>query len=75
MDLEDAVALEAMVAARDALPDVLHRHLQPGCVAAVRINALDTDLADDDLTALGPVLGAVELIVVPREGRRRTCGR
>lgn len=66
VDLEDAVAAEAKAAARDALPDVLRRHLRPGCVAAIRINALATGLADNDLTALGPVLEAVQLVIVPK---------
>lgn len=66
VDLEDAVAVEAKAAARNALPDVLRRHLRPGCAVAVRINALDSDLAEDDLTALGPVLGAIDVVVVPK---------
>ncbi|SFE32754.1 HpcH/HpaI aldolase/citrate lyase family protein [Blastococcus tunisiensis] len=66
VDLEDAVAVEAKAAARNALPDVLRRHLRPGCVVAVRINALDTGLAEADLTALGPVLGATDLVIVPK---------
>lgn len=66
VDLEDAVAVEAKASARAALPRVLRAHLRPGCVVAVRINALDTGLAEDDLTAVGEVLASVDLVIVPK---------
>jgi citrate lyase subunit beta/citryl-CoA lyase len=66
IDLEDAVAVQAKAAARAALADVLRRRLRPGCVVGVRINALDTGLAEDDLTALGPVLESIDLVIVPK---------
>jgi citrate lyase subunit beta/citryl-CoA lyase len=66
VDLEDAVAVDSKAAAREGLAGVLSRQLRPGCAVAVRINALETGLAEDDLAALGPVLESIDLIIVPK---------
>lgn len=66
VDLEDAVALNAKADVRAQLADALRRQLRPGCVVAVRINALDTGLAEDDLTALGAILELVDVVIVPK---------
>lgn len=54
LDLEDAVALSAKPEARLAVADFVAREAG-GPAIFVRLNPLDTDLVDDDLTALAPV--------------------
>jgi len=66
IDLEDAVALSQKDAARAAVVDTLPtlpRDAAP--VVCVRINAVDSGLAEADVTALEPVLARVDLIMVP----------
>jgi citrate lyase subunit beta / citryl-CoA lyase len=65
VDLEDAVALSRKDAARHAVAESLAA-LPPGePVVTVRINAVDTGLAEADVEALEPVLGRVDLVIVP----------
>ncbi|MFE1600789.1 HpcH/HpaI aldolase/citrate lyase family protein [Methylobacterium sp. ID0610] len=66
LDLEDSVAMDAKAAARAASADFLARSRgRPGCPRLfVRINALDTGLADDDLAAVMP--GGPDGIVLPK---------
>ncbi|KQM65478.1 citrate lyase [Sphingomonas sp. Leaf17] len=62
LDLEDAVALSAKPAARAAVANFLGQpHTMP---LFVRINPLDTPLADDDLAAILP--GRPDGIVLPK---------
>lgn len=51
LDLEDAVALSAKAAARAAVAEFIARQAD-GPAIFVRVNPLDSDLIDDDLTAL-----------------------
>lgn len=66
VDLEDAVAASVKVEARDLAVAALRARGEAQCVSAVRINALDTGLAQDDLEALQPVLAHLDLIVLPK---------
>jgi citrate lyase beta subunit len=63
-DLEDAVAEPAKAAARDVVAAELARRAPDGGRCAVRINALDTPFAGDDL-AMASAAGA-DAIVVPK---------
>jgi citrate lyase subunit beta / citryl-CoA lyase len=65
VDLEDAVAASRKEAAREATASALAALPPGGPVIAVRINAVDTGLAEADIEALQPVLGRVELVIVP----------
>jgi citrate lyase subunit beta/citryl-CoA lyase len=64
LDLEDAVAPTEKEAARRTVVELLRDQPAAGQVA-VRVNAVATGLVDDDLRALVPVLGRLDLIVVP----------
>jgi citrate lyase beta subunit len=63
-DLEDAVAESAKAAARDLVADALVKRAPAAGRCAVRINALDTPFAGDDL-AMAASAGA-DAIVVPK---------
>jgi citrate lyase subunit beta/citryl-CoA lyase len=65
VDLEDSVAASRKQEARDSTARALRARPGPGRVLAVRINAADTGLAEDDVDALEPVLRGIDLIVVP----------
>jgi citrate lyase subunit beta / citryl-CoA lyase len=65
VDLEDAVALSRKDAAREAVAGALAALPPGGPVVTVRINALDTGLAEADVEAIEPVLGRVDLVIVP----------
>ena len=66
IDLEDAVALKQKEAARQAAVAALPAiPVNDAPVICVRINAVDSGLAENDLAALEPVLGRVDLIMVP----------
>jgi citrate lyase subunit beta/citryl-CoA lyase len=65
VDLEDAVAVTAKAVARGTTADALATPAPNWPVVAVRINAVDTGLAEADIDALAPVIGAVDLIIVP----------
>jgi citrate lyase subunit beta/citryl-CoA lyase len=65
IDLEDAVALSRKDEARRAVAEVLGALPPGGPVVTVRINAVDTGLAEADVDALEPVLGRVHLVIVP----------
>lgn len=65
VDLEDAVALSRKDAARRATAEALAALPTGGPVVTVRINAVDTGLAEADVEALEPVLGRVDLVMVP----------
>ena len=65
-DLEDSVPLDGKVAARERLAEFLRSDAARGCPKQliVRINALGTPFAHDDLAALGD--GATHMINVPK---------
>ncbi|ABK70590.1 HpcH/HpaI aldolase/citrate lyase family protein [Mycolicibacterium smegmatis] len=66
VDLEDAVAVSRKDAARDAAVTALSALPTAGVpVLCVRINAVDSGFAEDDLTALEPVLHRLDLVMVP----------
>jgi citrate lyase subunit beta / citryl-CoA lyase len=65
IDLEDAVALARKEAARIAVAESLASLPPGGPVITVRINAVDTGLAEADVEALEPVLGRVDVVIVP----------
>jgi citrate lyase subunit beta/citryl-CoA lyase len=65
VDFEDAVAATAKDAARAAAPEAIAVGHGGPCRTGVRINALDTGLAEDDIRALAPVLDRIDLMVVP----------
>ncbi|MEN3265088.1 CoA ester lyase [Pseudonocardia sp.] len=65
VDLEDAVAVSRKEAARQAVAPALASLPSNRPVIAVRINAVDTDLAEADLDALEPVLDRIDLVIVP----------
>lgn len=65
VDLEDAVALSRKDAARHAVAEALAVLPTGGPVVTVRVNAVDTGLAEADVEALEPVLGRVDLVIVP----------
>ena len=65
IDLEDAVALSRKEAARQAVAETLATLPPDGPVIAVRINAVDTGLAEADVEALEAVLGHINLVIVP----------
>ncbi|MGB3481690.1 MAG: CoA ester lyase [Mycobacterium sp.] len=66
IDLEDAVAMSQKDVARTAVAATLPTlGVEATPVICVRINAVDSGLAEDDLTALEPALGRIDLIVVP----------
>lgn len=66
IDLEDAVALSQKEAAREAVVGALPAIPVEGApVICVRINAVDSGLAESDVVALEPVLERVDLIMVP----------
>ncbi|MDF2823584.1 MAG: citrate lyase [Mycobacterium sp.] len=76
VDLEDAVALSRKGAARDAAVGALSAlSAQGGPVICVRVNAMDSGLAEDDLAALQPVLSRIDLIIVPMSGDAPTVRR
>ena len=66
IDLEDAVAAarkdDARAATRSALQELPDEVLP---MLSVRINAVDSGLADDDVAALEPVLHRLALVIVP----------
>ncbi|WP_211367123.1 HpcH/HpaI aldolase/citrate lyase family protein [Pseudonocardia kunmingensis] len=65
VDLEDAVAVSRKDEARAGLAPALAALPAGGPVVAVRVNAVDTGLAEADVAALEPVLARVDLVVVP----------
>jgi citrate lyase subunit beta / citryl-CoA lyase len=66
IDLEDAVAAARKDAARTAVRSTLQDLPDDGLpVLSVRINAIDSGLADDDVAALEPVLHRLALVIVP----------
>lgn len=66
VDLEDAVALSRKDAARAGAVTALHDRPAGGSpVICVRINAVDSGLAEDDVAALIPVLPRIDLVIVP----------
>jgi citrate lyase subunit beta/citryl-CoA lyase len=65
VDLEDAVALSRKEAARRAVAETLASLPPDGPVITVRINAVDTGLAEADVAALEPVLHRIDLVIVP----------
>lgn len=64
LDLEDSVAPAAKQTARDTALACLKEHSGKGPALYVRVNALDTGLADDDLAAIMP--GRPAGIVLPK---------
>ncbi|MGH8869159.1 MAG: HpcH/HpaI aldolase/citrate lyase family protein [Actinomycetes bacterium] len=66
VDLEDAVAESAKSTARAQATGALSAGRPGGCIAAVRINAVDSGHAEDDLTALTPVLPLLDTVLVPK---------
>ncbi|WP_396913023.1 HpcH/HpaI aldolase/citrate lyase family protein [Mycolicibacterium sp.] len=66
IDLEDAVAVSRKGVAREAVTATL-----PGLatkaapVICVRINAIDSGFAEDDVAALEPALHRIDLVIVP----------
>jgi citrate lyase subunit beta/citryl-CoA lyase len=65
VDLEDAVALSRKEEARQAVAETLPGLPADGPVVAVRINGVDSAFAEADVAALEPVLGRVDLVIVP----------
>ncbi|MBU8828050.1 HpcH/HpaI aldolase/citrate lyase family protein [Mycolicibacterium goodii] len=66
VDLEDAVAVSRKDSARRAAVTALSELPTSGVpVICVRINAVDSGFAEDDLTALEPVLHRIDLVIVP----------
>lgn len=68
VDLEDAVAASAKAQARESAVRAiaaLKAGQSPPPTLCVRINALATGLAETDIRALVPVLGAVRLVILP----------
>lgn len=66
IDLEDAVALSRKDAARTLTVGALRDVPADGSpVICVRINAIDSGFADDDVVALESVLDRIDLIIVP----------
>jgi citrate lyase subunit beta / citryl-CoA lyase len=66
IDLEDAVALSQKDAARAAVTNTLSGlPRDDGPVVCVRINAVDSGLAEADVTALESVLSRIDLVMVP----------
>ena len=65
LDLEDAVATSEKAAARSVVAQTLLDPSVEGANAHVRINGVDTEFCDDDLTALGPLLPRLSGILVP----------
>lgn len=66
VDLEDAVALSQKDAARAGAVGALNELPSAGLpVICVRINAIDSGLAEDDLAALESVLHRIDLVIVP----------
>ncbi|MGV9798201.1 HpcH/HpaI aldolase/citrate lyase family protein [Mycobacterium sp. NPDC003449] len=65
IDLEDAVAVARKEAAREAVAGALPALPDAAPVICVRINAIDSGLAEDDLAALDPALHRIDLIILP----------
>lgn len=65
IDLEDAVAVSRKETARQGTAEALAGLPGGGPVVTVRINAVDTGLAEGDVEALEPVLGRIDLVMVP----------
>jgi citrate lyase subunit beta/citryl-CoA lyase len=66
VDLEDAVALSQKDAARAGAVGALNELPSAGLpVICVRINAIDSGLAEDDLAAVESVLRRIDLVIVP----------
>lgn len=65
IDLEDAVAASRKEAAREAIPAAVAALPTARPRVIVRINAVDTGLAEADVEALEPVLDQVELVIIP----------
>ncbi|WP_193047787.1 HpcH/HpaI aldolase/citrate lyase family protein [Mycolicibacterium baixiangningiae] len=66
IDLEDAVAVSQKAVARDAVVSALPTlPAEGGPVICVRINAMDSGFADDDVAALEPALHRIDLVIVP----------
>jgi citrate lyase subunit beta/citryl-CoA lyase len=70
VDLEDAVAASAKARARESAARAIAALDLSDTTICVRVNALSTGLAEDDLRALVPVLGAVDLVVLPMTSDR-----
>ncbi|MQA85537.1 MAG: CoA ester lyase [Streptosporangiales bacterium] len=66
VDLEDAVASSAKAKARELTAASVREHGERRCIATVRINALDTGLAQDDLDALAPALPELDAVLLPK---------
>lgn len=75
IDLEDAVAWAAKAGTRARIADVVRDNGRAGCVTAVRVNAIDTGMTDDDLDALEPALAALDVVVVPKVSGPRDVER
>ena len=65
VDLEDAVAATRKEQARRDAAAALAQLPAHGPAVAVRINAVDSGLADADVDALSDVLGRIALVIVP----------
>lgn len=74
VDLEDAVAAGRKDAARQATADALAALPTSGPTVAVRVNAVDTGLAEADVEALTRVLSRIELLIVPMCSHPGTVG-
>jgi citrate lyase subunit beta / citryl-CoA lyase len=66
IDLEDAVADAEKTRARTLAAAALGDHADAGRSLVVRINALSSGLADDDLVALAPQLAQLDAIALPK---------
>lgn len=75
IDLEDAVARAAKAATRGRIADVVRSTARASCVTAVRVNAPDTGMGDDDLDALEPALDALDVVVLPKVSGPRDVER
>lgn len=65
LDLEDAVAKSEKAAAREVVTGTLADPSVEGANVHVRINGVDTEFSDDDLTALGPSLPRLAGVIIP----------
>lgn len=73
IDLEDSVALEAKARAREVVSDFLANRGDGGPAMFVRVNAFDTGMTEDDLTAVMAV--RPDGIVLPKSEHGRDVTR
>lgn len=66
VDLEDAVAEAVKAQARETAVAALLRAEASATSLMVRVNGLDTPHVQDDVAALGPVLGRLTAVVLPK---------